>query len=355
LIILKTPIIVDTSDHKWILLMKILGVLETRRCRQEIAKFGVKPANQAYTNLAIVLLSMFFSVEISYAIKEIEKRIELQQFLRIDNIPTPNGVYRFMSQFSAEQFISMTHGILNAVCPKKRHYFRKTIIIDGTSLSVDINWFRKRIQKSKLVNKPYKWQYSPSKGFYIGLKLTLAIDQNNLLPLAFLVHQNPVADSKIFPLILQELKRRRILHKGDRVLLDRGYYSYKNYVLSLIEYNVIPLILPKKGFLFSKLENHLISPLPWFENKKSYQKVIELSHMKKELKDALENSDELAAQRSIIEDVFKFGKEALNLDNIHRYTSRSLKKSIGLHALLMGLLIHFEFNKKDKLQRASSG
>ena len=53
-----------------------------------------------------------FSVEISYAITEIEKRIELQQFLRIDNIPTPNGVYRFMSQFSAEQFISMTHGII---------------------------------------------------------------------------------------------------------------------------------------------------------------------------------------------------------------------------------------------------
>jgi len=112
------------------------------------------------------------------------------------------------------------------------------------------------------------------------------------------------------------------------VLLDRGYYSYKNYVLSLIEYSVIPLILPKKGFTFSKLENYLISPLTWFENKKSYQKVI---------------------------DVFKFGKEALNLDNIHRYTSRSLKKSIALCALLMGLLIHFEFNKKDKLQRASSG
>ena len=94
----------------------------------------------------------------------------------------------------------------------------------------------------------------------------------------------------------------------------------------MIEYSVIPLILPKKGFTFSKLENYLISPLTWFENKKSYQKVIELSHMKKELKDALENSDELAAQRSIIEDVFKFGKEALNLDNIHRYTSRSLKR-----------------------------
>ena len=31
------------------------------------------------------------------------------------------------------------------------------------------------------------------------------------------------------------------------------------------------------------------------------------------------------------------------------------KKRIGLHALLMGLLIHFEFNEKKKLHRAVTG
>ena len=58
--------------------------------------------------------------------------------------------------------------------------------------------------------------------------------------------------------------------------------------------------------------------------------------MKKELKKSLGKSDELAAQQSIIEDVFKFGKESLALDNLHRYTLRSLKKAIGLHALFNG-------------------
>lgn len=352
---MKTPLVPDTSDHKWILLRGILTLLQTRRSRQEIAKFGIKPANRAYTNIVIVLLSMFFSVEISYIIQEIEKRIELQQFLNINQIPNPDSVYRFISQFSEEQFFSMVFGILNTVCPKIRNSFRKTIIIDGTSISVDINWFRKRVKKEKLLNKPYKWSYSSSKGYYIGLKLTLAINKKTLVPIAFLVHHNPMADSKIYPLILEELKRRRILHKGDRVLLDRGYYSYSNYAISLMKYQVIPLILPKKGFSFSKLEKLLICPLSWFNSKKSHEKVIELSQMKKELKESLEKSDELAAQRSIIEDVFKFGKEALALDNLHRYTSRSIKKAIGLHALLMGLLIHFEFNEKKKLQRAASG
>ena len=80
---------------------------------------------------------------------------------------------------------SMVFGILNTVCPKIRNSFRKTIIIDGTSISVDNNWFRKRVKKEKLLNKPYKWSYSSSKGYYIGLKLTLAIDKKLWFQLHF--------------------------------------------------------------------------------------------------------------------------------------------------------------------------
>ena len=101
---MKTPLVPDTSDHKWILLRGIIELLQARRSRQEIAKFGIKPANRAYTNIVIVLLSMFFSEEISYIIQEIEKRIEQQQFLNINQIPNPDNVHRFISQFSEEQF-----------------------------------------------------------------------------------------------------------------------------------------------------------------------------------------------------------------------------------------------------------
>jgi hypothetical protein len=34
----------------------------------------------------------------------------------------------------------------------------------------------------------------------------------------------------------------------DKILLDRGYYSYGNYALAIQKYQIIPLIIPKKGF-----------------------------------------------------------------------------------------------------------
>ena len=47
------------------------------------------------------------------------------------------------------------------------------------------------------------------------------------------------------PIILKELKRRKIISEGDKLLFDRGYYAYKNYKLALEQYKVIPLILVK--------------------------------------------------------------------------------------------------------------
>ncbi len=64
----------------------------------------------------------------------------------------------------------------------------KTIIIrDTTNLTVDINWFRKKYKREYLKYKDYKGAYSRSKGYYIGMKLVLAIEYHSLRPLAFLV------------------------------------------------------------------------------------------------------------------------------------------------------------------------
>ena len=54
-------------------------------------------------------------------------------------------------------------------------------------MTVDINWFRKKYKREDLKDKDYKWAYSMSKGYYIGMKLVLAIEYPSLKPLAFLV------------------------------------------------------------------------------------------------------------------------------------------------------------------------
>ena len=63
---------------------------------------------------------------------------------------------------------------VNAVCGKRKSV--KTIIIgDTTNLTVDINWFRKKYKSGDSKDKDYEWAYSRSRGYYIGMKLVLAI------------------------------------------------------------------------------------------------------------------------------------------------------------------------------------
>jgi len=62
---MNTPLIVDEKDPKWVLLGKILGIVSSRRVKQEMAKQGISPVNLAGAMFKIVLIAMFFSVNSS--------------------------------------------------------------------------------------------------------------------------------------------------------------------------------------------------------------------------------------------------------------------------------------------------
>ncbi|HOT04410.1 MAG TPA: transposase, partial [Methanolinea sp.] len=59
----------------------------------------------------------------------------------------------------------------------------------------------------------------------------------------------------------------------------------------------------------------------------------------------------LLEKRSLIEDVFKTAKNAFGLRKIHKYTTKSVKKTVCLNVLLLGLVISLGFDKKIDLQR----
>ena len=57
----------------------------------------------------------------------------------------------------------------------------KTIITGDTiNLTVDLNRFRKKYKRGDLKDKDYKWAYSRSRGYYIGMKLVLAISLDKI-------------------------------------------------------------------------------------------------------------------------------------------------------------------------------
>jgi len=72
----------------------------------------------------------------------------------------------------------------------------------------------------------------------------ILIDYRTLTPLFFHVYPANVHESRIYPLILEMLKRRKLIRFGDSIII-KGFYAYKNYLIG-IRYGVIPLIIQKK-------------------------------------------------------------------------------------------------------------
>ncbi len=58
-------------------------------------------------------------------------------------------------------------------------------------------------------------------------------------------------------------------------------------------------------------------------------------------------------KRSLIEDVFKTAKNTFGLRKIHKYTTKSVKTTIYLNILLLGLVISLGIDKKNWIFRGS--
>ncbi len=148
--------------------------------------------------------------------------------------------------------------------------------------------------------------------------------------------------------VLEELRRRRIMHRGDTIIMDKGYYSYKNYQLGVSRYKIVPLIFPKSNFKLKRGLNSLSYPLQIFHNSKIEKESKNFfQQLKKEFKTTMEKFQYI---RSIIEDMFKLAKKSLDLHKIHRYTTKSITKHFSLNVLLIGTLITLGYNSKTQLQ-----
>src|SRR5690606_32059174 len=107
---------------------------------------------------------------------------------------------------------------------------------------LDYNTKRKRRTKKHLKKQNLKWSYASSYGFYIGFKATIVIEYESAMPVAIIIHAGAPHDSKIFHEIMENLKNRRIIRKGDILIFDKGYYSYDNYQIGISNYKIVPLI-----------------------------------------------------------------------------------------------------------------
>jgi hypothetical protein len=314
---------------------------------------GSVPLPKSIPAIKIALLSMFYSCEISYTIRELEERESLRDFLKISSVPTENEVYSILSKYEPKEFAYFVFELLNDLCPKRKSGSR-CIIINSTNINLNFNWHSKKITKESLENKEYKWGHSTHRGFFIGMKLTLALEYPTLKPLTFLINEENVSESKIYPQMLKELKRRRIIATWDIVYADRGYYSYENYVISIREFKVVPLIFPRKNCNFKKLFNMLRYHLKIFDSRRDTKNEIKLyKGIIAKFKELISKWSEFRSIRSIIENVFKLAKKAYSMEDLHKYTKSSVLKYCSLAVLLVGITINCGIKERKVLQAFS--
>ncbi len=121
-------------------------------------------------------------------------------------MPSENEIYKTFSQYDPDNFSYFVLDILNELCPMIKRGSRG-IIIDSTYINLNLNWHAKKISKNSLEDKEYKWGYSTHRGFFVGMKLTLALEYSTLKSLMFLLNEANVPEAKIYPMILEELKK----------------------------------------------------------------------------------------------------------------------------------------------------
>jgi hypothetical protein len=348
---MEPPLIVDKDDPKWKLLSEVLKIFDSRRVKLVMARSGLTPVGRAGVHTRIVLVAMYFSQDIAYVVRELKERKDLRRFVGIVDVPKTGTIYRFLGRFTAEQFVEMVLKVLNSVCSKRGR--GKTVIADCTDITLDLNWFRKKIKKADLEDREFKWGYSPSKGYYIGMKIVLAISYPSLKPLAFLLYEGSPGDARIFEDITGELIRRRVLRKGDTLVLDKGFYSYLNYVEGIARFRIVPMIFPRKNFDLDRLLGMTSYPLEVFNGKPNYveEKKQLFDGLVRELKEKISRWKDFKPIRAIIEDLFKLAKNSFALSRMHRYTMRSIKKACAFCVLLVGVVVSLGFNSKEDLQR----
>ena len=345
---MKHKLNLDKKDPNYTLLKDIFKIMDSRESKRILASYGFKNLNKTIFTFKIIFISMFFGIDIKFILNELKSKKELCKFFNISEVLTADQVYKNFSEMDSEKLIKCLNRILNSRNMIKRRG-KKTFIVDATPVDVDINFHRNKKTKKHLEKLNLKWSYSSSKGYYIGFKATVVMDYDSMNPVCILIHSGAPNDARLF----EEIKRR-IIRKGDVLIFDKGYYSYKNYQIGISKYKIVPFIFPKEKFNKTRLDDILTYPLAVFNKTKKILKEKRLyNKLKKELLKKLDSWEKFKPIRGKIEDFFKLLKQGLNMREIHKYTPKSVEKTVYLNVFLGSLIVSQGFNSKTAIQQLS--
>ena len=249
--LMLSPLIPDIKHQKWIIAKNVLECVDSKHAVKVAGRLKINDINNFIISIKILLISSMFERDISNVIAEINTSNELKRFMRIKSEVTAQEVYRIQSNIDFKTLFDFLSRTLRAK-RTSRHNKRQIVIIDTTSVVIDLNTWRNRHKIGKS-GKKYKYSYSKSIGYYVGFKLILAMDQNYNL-IGFKIHENCPSDIKILIPFVDDLYRSRKVMFGDVIICDRGFTSKMNYKVLMNRYLIVPLIYPRKNTDIARIQ-----------------------------------------------------------------------------------------------------
>ena len=271
-----------------------------------------------------MILSDLFERDVSRLVYEINDNLELKRLLGTNLELKAKDIYKLQSNLDYTlvfQFFKLLFRRKRRIRNKKQEF----IIIDTSSIEIDLNMWRNRYKIGK-IDKKYKYSYNPSIGYYVGFKLILAINKDNEL-LGFEIFKDSPNDSKLLIPFVEKLFHARIIKPGDILVCDKGFTSKSNYQIIINRFNVIPIIYPRKNTNLDRVIRDLNPPLKLFFAKK-YKMPI-WKNVVANFKKLIHDWEAFKAIRSNIEDFFNIAKNFLGMKRNHQYTQVSVEKKVA--------------------------
>jgi hypothetical protein len=331
----------DEKLVEWKAFGKIVDLVDSRFFSQELSRNDFKKLNRYRILFKVLFLAFFSQYDISEVVRQLNNHFKLRNFCKIDGEIDYKKMMKWYSDPKSSQFLELALKTINKVSFSKIRRI-KNIIIDSTDLQLDLKNQGKYFTKTFLENRDYKRAFSHCKGHYSGFKLTLAMEYETGRVLAILIHPGCPNDVKIFDEMMAELKKRRLLHFGQKIYCDRGFTSFNNIFIGINKYKVLPILFLKKNIPIETIKRKLNDPLSVFKKSgldiKLHNKY---KLLRKQIIELLSNWKDFRKLRWRIEKLYSFLKLELKLDKVHAYHAKPVEKNVYVNVLLSNLLFRF--------------
>ena len=320
---MEIPLIPDLSNPKWLIVREILKTVGSKRSNKIASRLKIPDVQFFIDCMKILILADTFELDYSYVVSEINSNKKLKSFMGLGTIPEIENIYKFISKLENKS-INIFFRTIFKTSTNSHQKGRRYVIIDATSIPMDINTWRKKNKIGK--GKRYTWSFSSSEGYYVGYKVILAIDAVTFEILGFEIIEGSPNDSILLEKFIENLCHSRKLRRGDFVLCDRGFTSKKNYHILISRFLLVPMIFARKNTDIKRILSTLTPPLDVWNGKPYllgiWKKIV------KEFAEILEIWRVFRELRSNIELFFNVAKNCVRLNKVHQFTKESVLKKV---------------------------